>query len=151
MKIEGLSVEVLWHDEDVLQLMVRVGNDEFSGAGKVYVAHGELREVAAAMAGFPSGRGDERHFTLGSFDPAAPGGGVSIHLKCETSAGHSFADVRVESDTTEGPMASAAFRFPFEAGAVDNFVVDLRHLDDQRAGAARLDARGNGADAHELE
>jgi hypothetical protein len=144
MKIEGLSVEVIWHDDDVLQLVVQAGNTEFSGAAKIYAAHGELREIAAAMAGFPSGRGDERHFTLGSFDPEAPGGGVSIHLKCETSAGHSFADVRLESDTTEGPMASAAFRFAFEAGAVDNFVVDLRHLDDQRSGAAKLAARDDG-------
>jgi hypothetical protein len=144
MEVEGFSIEVIWHDEDVLQLLVRVGNEDFAGTAKVYAGHDELREIATAIAGFPSGRGDTRRFTLGAFGNEYAGGGVSIDLRCETNAGHSFADVRLESDPNEGAISSVALCFPFEAGAIDSFVVDLRHLNDQRSGVAKLSARGNG-------
>ena len=142
MKVEGLSIEVTWQDEDALKLEVRAGNKEFSGAARVYSEHGALREVAAILSGFPTGRGDQREFTLGTFEPGARGGGVSVSLRCESSAGHSFADVRLASAPNEGKISSAAFTFQVEAGAIDHFVVDLREMDDQRSGSARLPPRG---------
>ena len=141
MKIEGLRLEVVWHDPEVMQLEVLAGNAEFSAATRLYCAHGALRDFAAAIAGFPSGRGDQRQVMLGDFDAGTAGGGVLISLACESNAGHSFAHIRLQSDSRDDVPASACFRFPVEAGAVDHFVVDLRQLNDQRTGVAKLAAR----------
>lgn len=142
MKVEGLSIEVSWQDEDAVKLEVRAGNKEFSGSARVYCSHGTLREIAGILRGFPSGRGDQREFMLGTFEETGAGGGVAVSLRCESNAGHSFADVRLRSAPNEGPQASAAFTFQVEAGAIDHFVVDLREMDDQRSGGARLPPRG---------
>jgi hypothetical protein len=142
VKLEGLSVEVTWQDDDVLKLEVRAGNKEFSGAARVYSMHGALREVADILKGFPLGRGDQREFTLGSFEDDSAGGGVLVSLRCESNAGHSFADVRLQSAPNEGTPSAASFTFQVEAGAIDHFVVDLREMDDQRSGSARLPPRG---------
>jgi hypothetical protein len=139
--INGLQFCYLYHDIDVIELRISVGNGRFSGSADVYVATGRLLEVCAALKGFPSNSDDERDLRFGAFGSRAACGGVRLQLKCKDLAGHPMIRATIEDgyNGREDTESSIVF-IDFEPGALDDFVVALRRLEVQLKGCAELRA-----------
>ena len=134
----GIEFEIVWFDQDVVELRVNSSNGRFSGQAKLYLGRGRLSETADRLQGFPSNSTDSRDFELGTFNPNHAGGGVQMHFYCLDMAGHAAVDVKLRSDAckTVGEVGSVALRIPVEAAAIDSFAVQIRAMDEEQIGAA---------------
>jgi hypothetical protein len=141
----GLQLKYLWHDIDVYEFDVSASNGRFSGAAKTYVSIGGLAEAAGVLKGFPRELSDVRELQFGAFGRESAGGGAHLRFFCKDSAGHAVVELRIESDDESNtgshwnlPEQTAHFFGEVEACAVDNFVVELRLLEENKTGVASL-------------
>jgi hypothetical protein len=141
----GLQLKCLWHDVDVFEIEAVASNGKFSGASDAYVAIGGLAEAAETVKGFPRDLSDVREFEFGAFGRGSAGGAVHLRFSCMDGAGHAVVELRFESeyerDTGSGwnrPAQTANFFGKVEASAVDDFVAELRLLEDNKTGVASL-------------
>lgn len=123
----GIILQVIWFDEDLLEVTFKCSNGYFSGQAEIYLAHDRASELAAALHGFPFSPTDSRDFELGTFNPNHADGGARMHFSVLDSAGHSAVDVQLRGDgcTALGEIESVALRIPIEAAGVDNFIGQL--------------------------
>lgn len=137
MKI-GFNFELLWKDEDVLQVRIRASNGNFSGMADTYVPIGGLAAAASQLEGFPRDPADRRHVQFGVFGPEYAGGAVKMRFYCKGGAGSAHVETEIESDQYGSrPPETARFFSRVEANAVDLFVLDLRRLENEH-GTAEL-------------
>lgn len=141
----GLQLKYLWHDVDVLELEVVASNGKFSGASNAYVSIGGLGEAAIALKGFPRDLSDIRELKFGEFGRESAGGCAQIRFFCKNSAGHAVAEIQIETEDESNtgsrwnlPEQTAHFFGEIEASAVDDFVAELRLLEETKSGAASL-------------
>jgi hypothetical protein len=120
----GLTLEVLWGDQHLTELLVQASNGRFAATVACYVAHDCFLELAAAVKAFPKSSDDRREHTFVAFAPAADGTGAKLVLRCTDRLGHCAVDVVVNGTDGASP-ASAAFSFPVEPAAIDAFVAAL--------------------------
>jgi hypothetical protein len=134
----GIEFEIVWFDQDVVEIRVSSSNSRFSGQANLYLGRGCLSETADRLQGFPSNSADSRDFELGTFNPNHAGGGVRMHFYCLDMAGHAAVDVRLrlEACKTMGEVGSVALRIPVEAAAVDSFAMRVRAMDEEQIGAS---------------
>jgi hypothetical protein len=123
----GITLKVIWFDEDLLEVLFSCSNGHFSGQAEIYLAHDAPSKLADALRRFPSSPTDSRDFELGTFNPEHAGGGVWMHFYRLDSAGHAAVDVKLRGEAckTLGEFESVALRIPVEAAAVDNFIQQL--------------------------
>jgi hypothetical protein len=139
----GFEFQLLWHDDDVLNLSVKAWNGAFGGAADVYEAIGNLQKAAEELRGFPTDPSDTREITFGNFDRKFAAGGVRMRFHCVDGAGHAYVDATIDSNyLTGGTIQTAVLAVPVEAAAVDKFLQELEQLEKARAGSAHLRARG---------
>jgi hypothetical protein len=154
-----LSIEAIWHDQDVLELLFRASNGRYSGTARLYIAvDGDvLFELAENLRGFPKriDQVEEGEFgtTRQSRDgflaakskhPEQPFWAASVHLKflCIDNKGHTAVNVTIQEDAwheTEEAKGSASFQMSFEAAHVDSFADELIQLCTNKEGMATLD------------
>jgi hypothetical protein len=141
----GFQLKYLWHDIDVYEFEATASNGQFSGAAKAYVPIGGLAEAAASLEGFPRHVSDAREIQLGAFGREFAGGGVSLRFFCKDSSGHAVVEFRFESEDESNtgsrwnlPEQTAHFFAGIEATAVDEFVGELRRLEENKSGIALL-------------
>jgi hypothetical protein len=137
-----LRLDLKWHDADVVEVRVAAWNGAFGGTADAYVGIGCLREAAAELEGFPRTPADARVVTFGASGPNWAGGAASLRFYCADQAGHAYVEVRLESgDRVANVTQSSLLCIPIEPAALDSFVADLRRLEDEKQGTARLRAR----------
>jgi hypothetical protein len=141
----GLQLKYLWHDVDVYEFEVAASNGRFSGAVKSYVPVGGLAEVATSLEGFPRHVSDAREIQFGAFGKESAGGGVRLRFFCKNSSGHAVVELRFESEDESDTGSkwnlseqTAHFFAGIEATAVDEFVGELRLLEEKQCGTASL-------------
>lgn len=135
----GISFEIRWFDQDVIEYQVFCSNGRFAGHASIYTGHNDLFELAGAIAGFPSNESDCRDFELGTFEPRYADGGIRMHFHCLDSLGHAAVDVKLRGDACKslGDVESVALQIPVEAAAIDSFVSQIRNMR-QEIGATAL-------------
>lgn len=139
MDFGGISIEIIWSDAHAIEAIVSARGDHFAGEVRVYAGHGELRDVADQLAGFPASQNDAREFKLGEFGDEWAGGAASFRFYCVDAAGHSFAEVILESGERPGEVCETVrLALPVEPAAVDEFVSQLRNVGSAFAGTAFL-------------
>jgi hypothetical protein len=137
----GFQFDVRWHDNDMLEVCIGAWNGAFGGTVDVYVAIGELKEAAEALDGFPRSATDKREVVFGHFGHKWAGGAATMRFYCADGAGHAYVESRMESDRqVAGVTQLAVLVLGIEPAALDSFVEDLRRLEAQQAGTARLRA-----------
>jgi hypothetical protein len=137
--VVGIEFQLIWHDNDVLNLRVLAWNGDFGGVVKIYEGVGNLHVVAAHLREFPNNPGDRREIVFGNFDRKCAEGGVSMRFHCVDGAGHAFVEVSVDSNFQRGgTIQTAVPAMPVEAAAVDVFVRELERLESERSGTALL-------------
>lgn len=78
----GIKFEVIWLDEQIVEVRVTASNGRFAGAADCFCAHDEIPSVAAALRGFPASIEDRREMEIGTFDPGCAGGGAKLVFRC---------------------------------------------------------------------
>jgi hypothetical protein len=139
--INGLQFCYLWHDYDMNEVRIVVGNGRFCGTTNVYVEIGGLVEAARVLEGFPKDARDSREVEFGNFGPKSAGGAVRLRFQCKDLAGHTEIRAELEDDYLSlGNVESATLFLDFEPAALDEFVVTLRRLEADRESCAELRA-----------
>jgi hypothetical protein len=135
----GLKISVVEVDSEYLGIDVCVWNARFGGTAFIYAQHGQLKEFASVIAGFPSQAGDERTYEFGTRDPQYVSGYCKLHFR-SGSPGIAAIDVGLCDDGARSSGVASGFTVPVEAAQVDRFVQSLRHLEVARTGSAVLGA-----------
>ena len=138
--VEGINLEVIWFDQDVIEVVCACSNGYFSGWAEVYLSHDDLPSLANTLRGFPSSRCDTRQVELGTFNPAHADGGVRLDFHCRDSVGHAVVEVKLRGDGCKGlgEVESVALRLAVEAAAIDAFVLELTSMGSAIGASARL-------------
>ena len=137
----SLSVEVLWNDRDLLEVLVVVSNRCFSGATNLYVGLHDLRAAADQICGFPTDPDDERRVLWGSEKPESRTGGVALSFRCRDAVGHCVVDAELRSSDLGSEPAGQLVRLQlaFEPASMDRFVKALLDVDREKRGMAVLE------------
>ena len=124
---KGIKFEVIWFDQDVIEVALSCSNGCFSGRAEIYLSHDDLSDLPGSLRGFPASVGDARKIELGTFNPKHADGGVKMHLYCSDSSGHAVLEIQLRGDGCKalGEVESVALRMPIEAAGVDSFVQQL--------------------------
>jgi hypothetical protein len=124
----GIKLELIWMDDDVIQVRVQASNGRFAATANCYCDPDAFARLAQAARGFLSSSEDRRELEIGTFDARIAGGGANLVLRCVDRAGHAVADVTVRADPGMGgsPAETASFTVPVEPAAIDDFVAALR-------------------------
>jgi hypothetical protein len=139
----GFELDVIWQDQDLLEVRVSAWNGSFGGVTALYVGNGQLEEIAKVLSGFPKDPSDVREIDLGKFGREFAGGAASMKFYCADKAGHAYLKSKIESDSeSAGVVQCAVISIPIEAAAVDSFVEALRQMERDRAGSALLKGMG---------
>src|SRR5262249_224831 len=93
----GISLEILWCDDDLFDVKIGAWNGLFGGAVSLYVEIGGFDKLAAAISGFPKDTKDVREVVLGAFGRGYAGGAVSLKWFCLDRAGHAYVESKIES------------------------------------------------------
>ena len=128
--VSELSVEVVWFDEDMLELAFSARSSKFAGQTTFYAALDEAERFAKHIEGFPSRADDSREYEFGG--STVPGyGGAKLRLTCKDGTGHLVAQATIYRTPDSGPVRvaeSATIEFASVPSAVDSFVEDLRRM-----------------------
>jgi len=121
----GVKFEVIWMDDDRVEVRVHASNGRFAATADCYGGHDAFSRLVAAAGGFPSSNEDRRELEIGTFDPKCAGGGAKLVLRCADAAGHAVADatVRADPEVSGWPAEAASFSIPVEPAAIDDFLV----------------------------
>jgi hypothetical protein len=135
----GLLFGVIYGDIDLLKVRISAWNGCYGGVADVYVAIGELQNVASKLEGFPQHPNDVREHAFGEFGRSSAGGAARIRCYCVDRAGHAYIESKMESEyETGGVVQSVVLSMGIEANAVDSFIVGLRRLETDGSGIAFL-------------
>jgi hypothetical protein len=132
----GIEFQLIWHDNDVLNLRVSAWNGDFGGVAEIYEGVGDLHVAASNLRGFPNNPSDRREIV---FDRKCAAAGVSMRFHCVNGAGHAYVEASVDSNYQRGgTIQTVVLAMPVEAAAVDIFVRELARLESDRSGTAFL-------------
>ena len=132
LKVEsGIHLEVIWFDQDLIEILLSCSNGRFSGQAEIYLSHRDLPELADGLRGFPRNVSDSRNFELGTFNPNHADGGIRLKFSCSDSTGRAVVEIRLRGDACEalGELESVALRMPVEPAGIDSFVQQLTTID----------------------
>ena len=124
-----LQLPLVWADADIHEVVVYARSEHFSGATSLYVAPGQLAELADQLSGFPSSRLDERSFVLGQSNLATYGE-VRARVYCRDSTGHIGMFIEMECapyDVADKPE-SCALLLRVVPSDLDRFIQELRGI-----------------------
>jgi hypothetical protein len=124
----GIKLSVIWNDADMVELEIAGSNGMFAGVTRSYDNPDAAIEAANVLRGFPSNGSDVREIRLGQFMPNVFRGGANLRFFCMDAAGHTAAEVEIQSDERDGPRHSVRFLLAIEPAAIDIFVQQLQEL-----------------------
>lgn len=128
----GVRLESIWRDNDVVEVRISAWNGQFGGVADAYVEIGGVNAAATKLEGFPRHATDSCGLEFGAFGPGFAGGGVSLHFYSRGFAGHTFAEVTIESGYDQFEQTQrTTLRASVEVAAIDRFVAELRNMEQQ--------------------
>ena len=142
---EGLEIVYEWHDQDVMKISIGASSGAFAGSALPYLPTSGLAEFATNLNGFPANSSDVREMEFGGIGKESAGGYVRLRFSCRDRAAHSIVEIQVDSKNEFRPESpwnrssqTAHFFAAIEPSAVDDFVKELRRLNEEKTGKAWL-------------
>jgi hypothetical protein len=129
MSTHGLKIEVVWFDDDMIELRFRAASRKFAGETTLYAALDAPETLARALEGFPHDPTDARKVEFGQAN--LPGYGVvTMQLRCTDSVGHSILQVEMQtsSSSMRAVRESAVVNLFILPASIDTFVAELRQM-----------------------
>jgi hypothetical protein len=136
--VRGFTFEIVWADEDILEVRLQAASEAFSGLIHCYAGLGEAARLAERLAGFPRDLVDMRNYELGADSPTMLVAGASIKLKCADSSGHVSVAVDLWAKNDGGERENVCVSFRTVPAEIDVFVADLRGMGNQAGAVAQL-------------
>ena len=135
-----LSFQVVWQDDDMVEIDVQVSNGEFSGRAQVYTSYDVINKLAKELTGFPKSSNDKTEFTAGERDSLSF---LSIRFYSFDAAGHTALHASMESNvpTEYRPEMKSKLQveMQFEANQIDAFANRLLTMVKAQDGCAVLE------------
>lgn len=125
-----LTLEVVWYNEDMLELRLTASNRNFTVQTSFYAALDAPKEVATQIAGFPSRLGEVREIKLGGQN--LPGYGcLNVSFTSEGNLGHLLVTLSVSVAPLEAsrPIETATFSLSATPSDIDTFAQALQNID----------------------
>ncbi|WP_028604334.1 hypothetical protein [Ottowia thiooxydans] len=138
--VPKLAVEVVWFDDDMLELSLSACSAKFSGETSFYAALDEPAKFAQRIEGFPRAVDDTREYEFGG-DGLHGYGGAKVRLSCKDGSGHLLVHVTVyeaSNDQSRRATQCATVEFGSVPAAIDSFVEGLRRMQVQVGDVAAL-------------
>ena len=162
-----LSIEIVYQDSDLLQIMVKGSNGRYSGSTLLYLsADGrELTDFGQRMQGFPKSFDQVEEMEFGATkryqeevkkmqesDPRIRPESAFLGLRfhCIDRLDHSGVEVALHEDSwsqREQAIGNVRFELRFEPAQLDRFAKELIDLGIKKEGIAVLDGIMDGKDA----
>jgi hypothetical protein len=138
MKLESqLSIELVWEDNDLEELLISASNGRFSGTAQVYFGHGEVEDFANRIRGFPLELSHRVIFGNEQSDSSA-----ELVFHCADGAGHTMVIISLaeEFQVYGRPVTRGRVEFEmlFEPLALDSFWQELNKMAMRRGRRAVL-------------
>lgn len=134
-----ISFEIVWQDDDLIQIGIVASNTRFSGFTKVYSSYDVLEEFANSIQGFPKKAEDRISFDFCKQDSFSS---ASFNFYCISGVGNSAAWIRMEANETDsyrkGEQQNVQLEVRFEALEVDLFVRGLKSIIENKSGKSTL-------------
>lgn len=135
----GITLEAVWDDPDILEVVVSARSASFSGAASLYTSELELREAAAVLSQFPRSPSDSREVLIGSPGHLTGGEGLSMAFLCLDGAGHPAVHAKLRSGAScRGIAEQVELLLPVEPAGIDDFVKEILLLAQTKKGKASL-------------
>ena len=119
----GLGIEVVWRDDELVEICVEASNGAFAASAELYVRDVDLGRLAGELRGFPTEPSEVREADLGLSPDPALDRGLWLHLASDSTGGVAV-QVRLLAESAD----SARFTFRTESAAIDRFVRELAGL-----------------------
>ena len=122
-----LALEIIWFDDDMLELRVCASNGRFSGQATFYAALDEPARFAAKIEGFPLSASDSRDYKLGG-GKFVECGSATARLACKDGCGHLLVEITICMPSGDENSAVESSTLLVEAlpAEIDSFVEQLR-------------------------
>jgi hypothetical protein len=153
-----LSIEIVYHDEHLIEIMTRATNGRYSGITSIYISEDgqELIDFGNQLKGFPKSinQVEEKEFgftekykaefqEMKKTHPQMKSASAYVGLKfyCIDQIGHPAVHVTIEEDTWSERSESAgkaSFEMRFEPAQIDNFVKEIIEVGKKKSGKAIL-------------
>jgi hypothetical protein len=134
-----LEFEVIYSDEDLIELQVKGSNGGYAGQAAMYIGFDEIPNMVKALNKFGSNPEDEYIVELGTFDKYAAGGGALLKFK-SSRTGIIIISVKLENDEKRSTGYSGRVEFDIyvEPNAIDIFTPILENIAIFKTGNAIL-------------
>jgi hypothetical protein len=152
-----LSIEVVYHDEDLTEILAIANNGRFSGCTKIYISPNDLIEFGNQIKGFPKNinQVEKREFGFTKEDQEKleeirknqPGMSAHstaylyVNFYCIDNLGHPAVHVFFKEDTwskRETATGTASFEVMIEPAQIDKFADELIKIGSEKSGKAIL-------------
>jgi hypothetical protein len=137
-----LKINVIDPDPDYLGIEISASSARFCGATRIYAGLDQLTEFTQVIGGFPTSPEDERWYEFGTKDEGFAGGYCALRFFCRDRAGHAAVDIEIEDDGAFYSVGSARFTIPVLPAEIDEFVKNLKLVEQAQSGEARLESKG---------
>jgi hypothetical protein len=161
-----LSIEIVYHDEHLIEIMTTATNSRYSGVTTIYIGENgqELIDLGNRLKGFPKSitQSEEKEFgytekykaefhEMKKTHPKMKPSSAYLSLKfyCIDQIGHPVVHITIKEDNwSERPEAigEAKFEIRFEPAQIDNFANELIELGQKKIGKATLAGIHDGKD-----
>ena len=127
---DGISLQVIWFDQDVIEVVFACSNGCFAGSAYIYLSHDDLSGLVETLQGFPAHDADTRGTELGTLNPEFAGGGVRMNFYCRNARGSCVVEVKLRTGACKelGEVESVALKIPIEAAGVDSFLKQVAKM-----------------------
>jgi hypothetical protein len=134
-----LRMEVIWADEQMIELQVYASNQRHRGTIEIYTIGESLMKFADSLEGFPKDSNETVVYDEGKRDSYAF---LSLTFYCVGSLGHAAVQVCMEEDASsqsaEG-KAKTQFALNCEPAAIERFRNQLTRMAHTESGSATLE------------
>lgn len=130
----GISFTKIWFDDDMVELRVRVSNEQSVFVNEVYVGHQQLTDLVADLNRFKTHvHGGIYDISFGSFGPEYAHGSFHARLHFQ-ERGILFVTVKSQSDFQDfgkkNVACEATLYLRTEPALLDNFIGEMKEMSD---------------------
>ena len=126
----GVELEIIWFDEDMIELRIRSSNHRYAGQTSFYAGFGSPKEFADRISGFPTSAADRRVYEFRGADLAGYGD-AKFDFSSIDSRGHCILAITVHENSLQFPgnIQSVGLIVPFDPASLDSFVEQLNRME----------------------
>ncbi len=128
-----LEMEIIWKDDDILELKVFASNGRYSGTTEVYDTSDSLIGFAKTLIGYPA-----ENPTLTYQAENGRDNSFVVTFYCVDNSGHIGVQIELEERIREGQKNKIKFEINVVPSCIDNFQRELVQMATTRNGTARL-------------